>query len=121
MMHRLAPMMLLVLCLAQTACAPRATPQAETFADPIAGLETQFAAVQADSQSEAPTRTAPQRIASLRSLIAQTRAVLNIYSDPEQAARAKSLLAEIEAAEAALFQATYAPNMAPAIRPPATP
>jgi hypothetical protein len=112
MMHaKLAAIMLLGCTLGLSACTPPTTLESEQFADPVAGLEAQFAAVQADGQSPAPTRTARQRIAALRSLIAQARIARQIYSDPERNARATALLAEMQSVEAALVKATFAPDI----------
>ncbi len=90
-----------------TACTPRETLPSEQYADPIAGMSAEFAAIQAEGQSAAPTRTAKQRIAALRSLIAQARAAQNMYAEADRKARATALLTEMEAAEAALFKATF--------------
>ncbi len=96
-----------VLATTQSACTPRETLQSEQYADPIAGIAAEFAAIQADEQNIPPTRTAKQRIAALRSLIAQARVAQTIYADSDRKTRAASLLAEMEAAEATLFKATF--------------
>ena len=90
-----------------SACAPRETLSSEQYADPVAGMTAEFAAIIVDGESAAPARTAKQRIAALRSLIAQARVAQHIYADADRSARAAVLLTDMVAAEAALFKATF--------------